>query len=492
MQPHEFSLTACADAIAQGDLSAIAATQAALDRIAAHDGAVHAFVHVDAEGALAQARRVDADRAAGRMLGPLAGVPVSVKDLIGVTGMPLTAGSRMLAGYVPPYDATVTARLKAAGAVLLGKNNLDEFAMGSSTERSAHGPTHNPWNLRHVPGGSSGGSAAAVAAGMGLGSLGTDTGGSIRQPAALCGVVGLKPTYGRVSRYGVVAFASSLDQVGPLTRTVRDSARLLQVIGGHDPLDSTSADVPQPDYEGALNGDLRGIRLGIPHEYLTDAEGLDDGVRTRIEDALETLQGLGAVLVPVALPHTRYCIATYYVIATAEASANLARYDGVRFGHRAIPVAGETVDERYARSRGEGFGAEVKRRILLGTFALSAGFHDAYYTKACQVRRLIAQDFTQAFAHCDALIGPTSPVPAWPLGQKTGDPLAMYLTDIFTISTNLAGLPGLSVPTPLHRTGLPVGLQLVGKPFDEATLLRIADAYTRESGSDLLRPPALA
>lgn len=488
LTPGDLTLTRCAAAIARGELTSVQATQAALHRIDQHDPHLHAFLHVDREGALRQAEAVDHAFRAGEKLGPLAGVPLSIKDLISVKDMPLTAGSKILRGYVPPYDATVVVRLKAAGAVLLGKTNLDEFAMGSSNENSAFGPTRNPWNVQRVPGGSSGGSAAAVAAGLGYGSLGTDTGGSIRQPAALCGVVGLKPTYGRVSRYGSVAFASSLDQIGPLTRTVRDAARLLQVIGGHDPHDATSLLHDQPDYEAALTGDVRGLKLGVPREYLQDAEGLDPGVRTRIEQALQVYRELGAEIVPVSLPHTRLCVATYYVVATAEASANLQRYDGVRYGHRAAlaPTAG--LDELYARTRGEGFGAEVKRRIVLGTFALSSGYYDAYYKKACQVRRLVHQDFELALAQCDALVGPTSPVTAWPLGQKTEDPLAMYLMDIFTISANLAGLPGLSVPTPLHEDGLPVGLQLTGRALDETTLLRLGDAYMRAVGTEDLRP----
>ena len=488
MQVADLTLTQCADAIARGDLTSVQATEAALQRIDQYDGKLHAFLHVDREGALRQALAVDQSFRAGEKLGALAGVPLSVKDLISVKDLPLTAGSKILHGYVPPYDATVVVRLKTAGAVLLGKTNLDEFAMGSSNENSAFGPTRNPWNLQRVPGGSSGGSAAAVAARLGYASLGTDTGGSIRQPAALCGVVGLKPTYGRVSRYGSVAYASSLDQIGPLTRTVRDAARLLQVIGGHDPHDATSLLNDQPDYEAALTGDVKGLKLGVPREYLQEAEGLDAGVRKRIEQALEVFRDLGAQLVPVSLPHTRLCVATYYVVATAEASANLQRYDGVRYGHRAALTPSAGLDELYARTRGEGFGPEVKRRIVLGTFALSSGYYDAYYKKACQVRRLIHQDFAQALAQCDALVGPTSPVTAWPLGQMSDDPLAMYLLDIFTLSTNLAGLPGLSVPTPLHDNGLPVGLQLTGRALDEATILRLGDAYLRVVGTDGVGP----
>ena len=488
MTASDRTVTECAAAIAAGDVSSVAVTEAALARVAALDGKLNSHLHVDADGALATARQIDRDRAAGRALGPLAGVPISLKDNIAATGMPMTAGSRILQGYQPPFDATVTARLKAAGAVLLGKTNLDEFAMGSSSESSAFGPVRNPWDLGRVPGGSSGGSAAAVAAGLVPGALGTDTGGSIRQPAALCGIVGLKPGYGRVSRYGAVAYASSLDQIGPLTRTVRDAARLLQVIGGADPRDSTCSHAPMPDLEAALTGEVRGLRLGVPREYLQDAQGLDPAVRAAVLGAIQVLRELGAEIVEVSLPHTRLCIATYYLIATAEASANLARYDGVRFGHRAALRSGDGIDDLYASSRGEGFGAEVKRRILLGTFALSAGYHDAYYKKACQVRRLIHDELLAALRTCDALLGPTSPVPAWPIGGKSGNPLEMYLMDVFTLSANLAGLPGLAVPLPLHPSGLPIGLQLLGRPMDEATLLRIGDAYTRASATDLLRP----
>ena len=482
------TVTGMAAAIVAGELTSVQATQTALARIAALDASLGSHLHVDAQGALRAAAAIDVQRSAGQPLGPLAGVPISLKDNIAATAMPMTAGSRILQGYVPPFDATVTARLRAAGAILIGKTSMDEFAMGSSSESSAFGSVRNPWDLGRVPGGSSGGSAAAVAAGLVPGALGTDTGGSIRQPAALCGIVGLKPSYGRVSRYGAVAYASSLDQIGPLTRTVADAARLLSVIGGWDPRDSTSVNVAQPDYEAALSGEVRGLRLGVPREYLDDADGLDPAVHAAVTGALEVLRDQGAEIVACSLPHTRLCIAAYYLIATAEASANLARYDGVRFGHRAALHSGDGIDDLYARSRGEGFGAEVKRRIVLGTFALSAGYHDAYYRKACQVRRLIHDELHAALQTCDALVGPTSPVVAWPIGEKTANPLEMYLMDIFTLGANLAGLPGLSVPLPLHPSGLPVGLQLLGRPFDEATLLRIGDAYTRISRTDQQRP----
>lgn len=475
---------ACARAIAQGATTSTAVTQAALAEIALCDAGIGAFVHVDNAGALLRAAAIDADVAAGKALGPLGGVPLSLKDNLSCIDMPLTAASKILRGYVPPFDATVVERLKAAGAVILGKTNLDEFAMGSSTENSSTQTTHNPWNLQLVPGGSSGGSAAAVAAGLGFASLGSDTGGSIRQPAALCGVVGLKPTYGRVSRYGAVAFASSLDQIGPIARTVPDAALLLQIIGGPDSRDATCHRQPQPEYLANLTNDIKGLRIGVPSEYF-DVAGLDRGIGKRIEQALEIYRELGAQIVPIALPHTRHCIAAYYVIATAEASANLARYDGVRYGQRAAMQPSNTIDDLYATTRGEGFGTEVKRRILLGTYVLSAGFYDAYYRKACQARRLIHADFTNAFEKCDAIISPTSPVTAWPIGQMTQDPLAMYLMDIFTISANLAGLPAISVPTPPHPdSGLPVGLQLMAKPFAEAMLLQLAHAYMQATAPE--------
>ena len=481
-----FDLVGCAAAIAGGEVSAEAITTQVFDRIEATNHRLNALLYVDKQGALSQARAVDADRAAGRTLGPLAGVPMTIKDMISVQGMPLTAGSRILAGYVPPFDATVIERLRAAGAVIIGKANQDEFAMGSANETASAGPVRNPWALDRVPGGSSGGSAAAVAMAMGFGSLGTDTGGSVRLPASFCGVVGLKPTYGRVSRYGVIAYASSLDQVGPFGRSVADVARLLAVIAGHCAKDSTSAALPVPDYESALQGDLSGLRIGIPRQYLAEADGLDPAVRTRIETAASQLAAQGATLVQTELPHTPHSIATYYLIATAEASANLARYDGVRFGRRA--AAATSIDQLYRRSRSEGFGTEVKRRILLGTFALSSGYYEAWYDKACRVRRLIHDDFANALSDCHALIGPTSPVPPWPLGAMSDDPLAAYLMDIFTTGANLAGLPALSVPLPPTDEGLPVGLQIIGRHFDEATILRIGAASTRASGADRLRP----
>jgi len=481
-------LSGCAAAIADGSLTSEAITAAVLARIEARNSALGAMLHVDADGAISRARDIDARRQRGETLGPLGGVPLTIKDMISVVGMPLTAASRILSGYRPPYDATVVARLRAAGAVLVGKTNQDEFAMGSANETSAMGPARNPWAIDRVPGGSSGGSAVAVASGMGFGSLGTDTGGSIRLPASFCGVVGLKPTYGRVSRYGVVAYASSLDQVGPFGRSVADVARLLAVIAGRCDRDSTSADQPVADYHASLAQDVAGLRVGVPREYLADADGLDATIKKRIETTCELLADRGATIVQTRLPHTRQSIAAYYLIATAEASANLARYDGVRFGHRTS--TGGALDGLYERSRGEGFGVEVKRRILLGTFALSSGYYDAWYDKACRVRRLIHDDFLAALQQCDVLIGPTSPVPPWKLGEMTDDPVATYLMDVFTTGANLAGLPALCVPLQPADDGLPVGLQLIGRHFDEATLLRVGHVCNRENGAHLLRPPA--
>jgi aspartyl-tRNA(Asn)/glutamyl-tRNA(Gln) amidotransferase subunit A len=481
-------LRALRDAIADGRVSAVEAARHHLDRITRLDPTLGAYLTVDADGALTQAEGIDARRRAGEPLGALAGVPIGLKDNLLTRGLRTTCGSRMLERFVPPCDATVVQRLRAAGAVVLGKLNLDEFAMGSSTENSAFQVTRNPWDLRRAPGGSSGGSAAAVAAGLCAGALGTDTGGSIRQPASFCGIVGLKPTYGRVSRFGVVAFASSLDQVGPMARDVRDTAILFEAIAGVDPQDSTSADVPRPALGDALrpNRDLAGLRIGLPTEYFPES-GLEPGVRAAVDAAVEVLRGLGAEIVPVSLPHTQYAISTYYLIATAEASSNLARFDGVRYGHRtAAPPDLQTL---YARSRGEAFGLEVVRRIMLGTFALSAGYHDAYYGKAAQVRTLIRRDFESAFEQVDALVTPTSPTTAFPLGERTADPLQMYLADIFTIACNLAGLPGLSMPCGFDAAGLPVGLQLLGRSFDEAGLFRIAAAYEDATGSAARRPP---
>lgn len=485
--PMPEGLRALRDAIAAGQVSAAEVARHHLDRIERLDPAVGAYLTVDADAARAQAESVDARRRRGEPLGALAGVPLGLKDNLLTRGLRTTCASRMLDTFVPPYDATVVSRLRGAGAVFLGKLNLDEFAMGSSTENSAYQLTRNPWDLRRAPGGSSGGSAAAVAANLCAGALGTDTGGSIRQPASFCGVVGLKPTYGRVSRFGVIAFASSLDQVGPMARDVRDTAALFEAIGGVDPADSTSSEAPMPALEAALraNGDLRGLRLGLPREYFPD-EGLDPAVRAAVDAAVEVLRDLGAEIVPVSLPHTQYAISTYYLIATAEASSNLARFDGVRYGHRT--PAPPDLQALYARSRGEGFGLEVVRRIMLGTFALSAGYQDAYYGKAAQARTLIRRDFESAFEQVDALVTPTAPTTAFALGERTADPLQMYLADVFTIACNLAGLPGLSMPCGFDAAGLPVGLQLLGRPFDEAGLFRIAAAYEDATDAARRRP----
>jgi len=455
------------------EFSAVELLQAFLHRTKAVDPRVHAFNSFDEAAALAQAAASDARRVTGRTLGPLDGIPVGLKDVIAVRDQPLTASSRMLANFISPYDATVARRLKDAGAVLFGRLNCDEFAMGSSNENSAFGPAANPWDLTRVPGGSSGGSAAALAAGEVAATLGSDTGGSVRQPAALCGVVGLKPTYGLVSRYGLVAYASSLDQIGPLGRTTGDVALLLDAIAGHDPLDSTSYNAGVPDYAAALSGPAP-RRIGIPREYF--AGGLDPKIGAAVEAAVKFYRDRGCEVKEVSLPHTKYCLDAYYVIATAEASSNLARFDGVRYGHRS-KAATDAID-LYARSRAEGFGAEVKRRIILGTYVLSSGYYDAYYLRAQKVRTLIRRDFLQAFAEVDALLTPTSPIPAFKIGEKA-DPLALYLCDIYTIGVNLAGLPAISVPCGFTTTGLPLGLQLIGQPFKEADLLSLAHTYER-------------
>jgi aspartyl-tRNA(Asn)/glutamyl-tRNA(Gln) amidotransferase subunit A len=472
------------DLIQGGDVSPVEAVQSYLARIDAVEGRVQAFNRVTGQAALQEAERYAQLQARKAALPPLAGIPLAIKDVICTKGVLTTCSSRILEGFVPPYDATVVSRLRAAGALILGKTNMDEFAMGSSTENSAFRNTRNPWNLACVPGGSSGGSAAAVASDMCAGGLGTDTGGSIRQPGGFCGIPALKPTYGRVSRYGLVAFASSLDQIGPMTKDVRDAAILLGAMAGHDPLDSTSAEVPMPDFEAALTGDIRGLRIGIPAEYFID--GMAPEVETAVRAAIATLEGLGAVAVPVTLPHTAYAIATYYLVATAEASSNLGRYDGVKYGYR-TPASAHLID-MYMKTRREGFGAEVKRRIMLGTYALSAGYYDAYYLKALKVRTLIRRDFTQAFERCELIVTPTSPTAAFRLGEKMDDPLQMYLADVFTISANLAGVPGMSVNCGFTGTGLPIGLQFLGKPFDEGTILRAAHAYEQATPWRTRRP----
>jgi aspartyl-tRNA(Asn)/glutamyl-tRNA(Gln) amidotransferase subunit A len=450
------------------------------EKIDARNPELNAFLHVSRERARQAAATVDRLAAEGSPLPPLAGVPIGVKDVLVMKGSPATAGSRILEGYMPPYDATVVKRLEAAGAVLVGKLNCDEFAMGSSNENSGYGPVHNPVALDRVPGGSSGGSAAAVAAGLVVAALGTDTGGSVRQPASFCGVVGVLPTYGRVSRYGLIAFASSLDRVGPITRSVGDAAILLGVIAGYDPLDATSADVAVPDYRQALQQPVKGLRVGVGAEYFGD--GLDVEVRAAVESAIESLRQAGCSIHPVSLPHTRYAVPTYYLIATAEASANLARFDGVRYGFRAKNA--NTLTAMYRQSRDIGFGAEVKRRILLGTYALSAGYYDAYYKKAQQVRTLLARDFLEVFQKVDVLVTPTAPTPAFKLGEKTDDPLSMYLADIYTVTASLAGICGISVPCGISSQGLPIGAQILGKHFDEATILRAALAIETAANRD--------
>ena len=467
-------------ALAAGELSSLELTEALLARIATVDPTVRAFLTLTAEQALEQARAADTSRR--RDSGPLHGVPLAIKDVICTEGVRTTCGSAILENFVPPYSATVVERLQAAGVVSLGKLNCDEFAIGSSTETSAYQTTANPWDRERVPGGSSGGSAAVVAASMVPGSLGSDTGGSIRQPAALCGISGLKPTYGRVSRFGLIAYGSSLDQIGPFAWTAADLALILQAIAGHDPRDGTSTTLPVPDYSAALSGDVRGLRVGVPREYFVD--GMEPGVEQATREAIAVLAAQGAELVEVSLPHTKYALPTYYIVAPAEASANLARYDGVRYGPR---EPGDSMWDQIALTRGRRFGPEVRRRIMLGTYVLSAGYYDAYYKRAQQVRTLIKRDFDAAFAQVDLLAAPTSPTVAFKIGQRLDDPLAMYLSDVCTLPINLAGVPGLVVPCGFSE-GLPVGLQLIGKPFAEATLLRVGDAYQRVTSWHTRRP----
>jgi aspartyl-tRNA(Asn)/glutamyl-tRNA(Gln) amidotransferase subunit A len=459
-------------AIATKQITASELVEQFYGKIKAEDREVHAYLTLSEDRALKQAKHIDDLVSKGDPLPPLAGVPLGIKDVMVTNGIRTTAGSKTLGNFIPPYDCTAVARLEAAGAIVLGKMNCDEFAMGSSNENSAYGPVRNPRDTSRVPGGSSGGSAAAVAAGTAVATLGSDTGGSIRQPASFCGVVGLMPTYGRVSRYGLIAFASSLDHIGPLTKTVKDAAILLRVIAGRDPLDSTSADVPVPDYEADLAKPVADLKIGVPKEYFS--EGLDAEVRTAVEAGIAKLRSAGCEIIPISLEHTAYAIPTYYVIATAEASANLARFDGVRYGYRA--KGARTLAEMYRKSRDEGFGAEVKRRIMLGTYALSSGYYDAYYLKAQRVRTLLTRDFEQAFQKVDAIVTPTAPTPAFRLGEKSDDPLSMYLADIYTVTADLAGIPGISVPCGKTTSGLPIGLQVLGRHFDESTVLRVAAA----------------
>jgi len=457
-------------AVLEKETTATALVDGFYKKIEAEDGAIGAYLTLSKDRAYRQAARIDALADKGDDLPPLAGVPVAIKDVFTTKDVRTTAGSKILADFVAPYDATVVSRLEDAGAIILGKTNCDEFAMGSSNENSAFHPVRNPHDHSRVPGGSSGGSAAAIAAGTAVASLGSDTGGSIRQPAAFCGVVGLMPTYGRVSRYGLIAFASSLDHPGPFGKSVKDAALMLQAIAGRDPLDSTTADVPVPNYGDQIGQPVTGMKVGVPLEYFE--EGIDLEVSTAVQFGIQKLRNAGAEIVPISLPHTPYAIPTYYVIATAEASSNLARYDGVRYGLRAGD--GKTLSEMYRRTRDAGFGAEVKRRIMLGTYVLSAGYYDAYYLKAQRVRSLLARDFDEAFAKVDVIITPTTPTPAFRLGEKADDPLAMYLADIFTVTADLAGIPGISIPCGKSKDGLPIGMQILGKHFDEATVLRFA------------------
>jgi aspartyl-tRNA(Asn)/glutamyl-tRNA(Gln) amidotransferase subunit A len=472
MELESLTIDAVRGALASGEMKASALAELHYARIDSRDGEINSFLALSRERAMAQAAKIDEMAAKGEALPALAGVPVGIKDVLVMQGAPATAGSLILKGYRPPYDATAVAKLEAAGAVLLGKINCDEFAMGSSNENSAYGPVLNPRALDRVPGGSSGGSAAAVAANFAVATLGTDTGGSIRQPAAFCGVVGVLPTYGRVSRYGLIAFASSLDRVGPLTKNVKDAATVLQVIAGKDVMDATSSDRLVEDYVGGLAKPVEGLKVGVPEEYF--GEGLDPEIRSAIDRVLAGLKMVGCVVKPVSLPHTKYAIPTYYVIATAEASSNLSRFDGVRFGFRAEEA--NTLSAMYRKTRDEGFGAEVKRRILLGTYALSAGYYDAYYRKAQQVRTLLARDFLAAFAEVDVLVAPVTPTPAFKLGEKTDDPVKMYLEDIYSVAASLVGICGVSVPCGKTKDGLPIGVQVMGKHFDEATMLRVAQA----------------
>jgi aspartyl-tRNA(Asn)/glutamyl-tRNA(Gln) amidotransferase subunit A len=484
----DLAVAEAARRVAAGEISATTLVEDYLERIDKLDGKLGAYLVVDRDGALAQAREIDRKRAANEKLGRLAGVPIGLKDVLVTKGLTTTAASKILAGWVPPYDATVVARLRAEDAVVLGKLNCDEFAMGSSTERSAFQATKNPWDPARVPGGSSGGSSAAVAAGLCAASLGTDTGGSIRQPAAFCGVVGLKPTYGRVSRYGVVAFASSLDQVGPLGRTVADAALVLEVIAGADPNDATSLEAPVPGYAAALDSvDIRGLRVGIPAEYF-DTE-LDPEIRAALDTTLVALRERGAESIDISLPHTNLALPAYYIVAPAEASSNLARYDGIRYG-KAAAGAKDLLD-LYRKTRGAGFGPEVKRRIMLGTYALRSGYYDAYYKKAQQVRTLIKRDFDKAFHHVDVILTPTTPTPAFPFGAKS-NPIDMYLADVFTLSCNLAGLPGISVPCGLTKSGLPIGAQLLAKPLDELGLVRAGRVIEEAVGLGDRRPGVVA
>ncbi len=472
MSLHALTLHDLHGKLKKREVSSVEITESVFQRISSTESKVRSYITLCRDAAVEEAKRADERLKRGEGSSPLLGIPVALKDIFLTRGLLTTCASKILGNFIPPYDATAVRKLKEAGAVVTGKTNMDEFAMGSSTENSAFAATRNPWNPERVPGGSSGGSAAAVAADQCIAALGTDTGGSIRQPASCCGIVGMKPTYGRVSRYGVIAFASSLDQVGPMTKDVTDCALMLEAIAGHDPSDSTSVDAPAPAYTGFLNGDIKGLRVGIPREYFI--RGMQPEVEQGVKDAIRLLEKNGARIEEISLPRTEYAVAVYYIIATAEASSNLARYDGMKYGYRA---PAKDLTETYMKSREEGFGAEVKRRIMLGTYALSAGYYDAYYLKAQKVRALIKRDFAEAFRKCDAIVTPTAPTTAFKIGEKTQDPLQMYLSDIFTISANLAGLPGLSLPCGFDGEGLPIGMQIIGKHFDEAAILRLAFAY---------------
>ncbi len=484
MELYNCSLEELWQRLEKGEVSSLEVTRSVFKRIAEVDETVGAYLEIDEKRALVQAEAADERRRQGQEITPVTGIPLGLKDLLSTAGLKTTCGSKMLAGYRPEYDATVVSRLREAGAVITGKLNMDEFAMGSSTENSSFKPTRNPWDLKRVPGGSSGGSTAAVASATAIATLGSDTGGSIRQPASFCGVVGMKPTYGRVSRYGLVAFASSLDQIGPVTLTVADAALLLGVIAGHDERDSTSVDLPVADYYGGLKNEIKDLRIGVPAEYF--GAGLDPEVEAAVRLGCRQMAATGARFEDVSLPHTDYAVATYYLLATAEASSNLARYDGVKYGFRAEDADG--LIDMYRKTRAQGFGDEVKRRIMLGTYALSAGYYDAYYRKAQQVRTLITRDFDKVFAGCDVLVAPVCPTPAFAFGEKVDDPLSMYLSDILTIPVNLAGLPAISVPCGFTKAGLPIGLQIIAKPFAEETLLKVAWHYEQMAGWSGRRP----
>ena len=484
MEPYELTISQALDSMSSGELSSEELTQSCLERITAVEGTLQAFISLDAEQAISSARKIDRQRTKGKG-GQLCGIPLAMKDLLCTGGVRTTCGSKILEQFVPPYDATVIEKIKREQGVIVGKTAMDEFAMGSTSETCAFGTPRNPWNTDYIAGGSSGGSAVSVAAGETLGALGSDTGGSIRQPASLCGIVGMKPTYGRVSRYGLVAFASSLDQIGPLTRDVTDCAVMMNSICGYDPKDSTAVDIPVENYRSALVGDMKGVRVGIPREYFID--GLDPEVETVVMKGVAALKDAGAEIVDVSIPHVEYCVAVYYLIAPAEASSNLARFDGVAYGYR--DVNAETLMSMYKDTRSEGFGPEVKRRILIGTYALSSGYYDAYYKKASQVRTLILEDFKSAWNSCDLLVSPVTPTPAWKIGEKADDPLALYLSDILTLSTNLAGLPGLSVPGGFSSAGLPIGIQLQGPHFKESSLIRAAYNIEKRLAVDKKIPP---